>query len=184
MALIPFITASSYDTSRQTAQLYQVVDRLCLGDGSAEKCVVTGMSNDEFHGYTYTLIGLSTLKTFSTQFIRDERESCSGFSADMGYPVFLAESQVADLCLRAAAAAEARAERAAAERRFLNRAATIVEYSERCLAVFTSDPNDAAILERIRAKRNSCLTYQGRKVAGWIFPKYRQEQLAAVVKLV
>lgn len=173
MALIPFITASSYDTSRQTAQLYQVVDRLCLGDGSAEKCVVTGMSNDEFHGYTYTLIGLSTLKTFSTQFIRDERESCSGFSADMGYPVFLAESQVADLCLRAAA-----------ERRFLNRAATIVEYSERCLAVFTSDPNDAAILERIRAKRNSCLTYQGRKVAGWIFPKYRQEQLAAVVKLV
>lgn len=183
MALIPFITASSYDTSVQTAQLYQVVYRLSLGDGSAEKCAVTGICLDEQKGYTYTLIGLESLKTFFTRFIRDERDSCSGFAADMRYPVFLAESQMEDLRLRAIAAAEARDHQAAAEGQYLNRSATIVEYSERCLAIFTSDANDVKILESIRAKRNLSLTYQGRKVAGWIFPKYRQEQLAAVVKL-
>ena len=51
------------------------------------------------------------------------------------------------------------------------------------MAIFTDDPADVAILERIRAKRNPGLKYKGRKVAGWIFPKCRQEQLAAVVTM-
>ena len=56
-------------------------------------------------------------------------------------------------------------------------------YTYTLMAIFTDEPADVLVLERIKAKRNSSLTYQGRKVAGWIFPKYRQAQLAAVMSL-
>lgn len=81
------------------------------------------------------------------------------------------------------AAEKQRREEAAIAQRRLHRGALVVDYSAKALAIFTDEPSDVLVLERIKAKRNSSLTYQGRKVAGWIFPKYRQAQLAAVMSL-
>ena len=96
---------------------------------------------------------------------------------------FLAAEQVEEVIARAAAAEKQRREEAAIAQRRLHRGALVVDYSAKALAIFTDEPSDVLVLERIKAKRNSSLTYQGRKVAGWIFPKYRQAQLAAVMSL-
>ena len=150
MAQVALLTKGIvYDTSRQVVTLHQVVERFMLGDSLCEKCIVTEIMFDEHAGYTYTLIGLKSLRNFRTHFIFDEHESASGFFAQ----------------------------------RRLHRGALVVDYSAKALAIFTDEPSDVLVLERIKAKRNSSLTYQGRKVAGWIFPKYRQAQLAAVMSL-
>ena len=172
-----------YDTSRQVVTLHQVVERFMLGDSLCEKCIVTEIMFDEHAGYTYTLIGLKSLRNFRTHFIFDEHESASGFFADLAYPTFLAAEQVEEVIARAAAAEKQRREEAAIAQRRLHRGALVVDYSAKALAIFTDEPSDVSVLERIKAKRNSSLTYQGRKVAGWIFPKYRQAQLAAVMSL-
>lgn len=172
MAQVALLTKGIvYDTSRQVVTLHQVVERFMLGDSLCEKCIVTEIMFDEHAGYTYTLIGLKSLRNFRTRFIFDEHESASGFFADLAYPTFLAAEQVEEVISRAAAAEKQR------------RGALVVDYSAKALAIFTDEPSDVSVLERIKAKRNSSLTYQGRKVAGWIFPKYRQAQLAAVMSL-
>ena len=177
MAQVALLTKGIvYDTSRQVVTLHQVVERFMLGDSLCEKCIVTEIMFDEHAGYTYTLIGLKSLRNFRTHFIFDEHESASGFFADLAYPTFLAAEQVEEVIARAAAAEKQRREEAA-------RGALVVDYSAKALAIFTDEPSDVLVLERIKAKRNSSLTYQGRKVAGWIFPKYRQAQLAAVMSL-
>lgn len=126
---------------------------------------------------------MKTLERFSTRFIFDERDSASGVIADLEYPSFLAADQVEALIVRAMAAALDRERLAAIAARRLHRGALIVDYSEKALAIFTDDPADAVVLEHIRAKRNPNLKYKGRTAAGWIFPKCRQEQLAAVVTM-
>ena len=172
MAQVALLTKGIvYDTSRQVVTLHQVVERFMLGDSLCEKCIVTEIMFDEHAGYTYTLIGLKSLRNFRTRFIFDEHESASGFFADLAYPTFLAAEQVEEVISRAAAAEKQRREEAAIAQRRLHRGALVVDYSAKL------------VLERIKAKRNSSLTYQGRKVAGWIFPKYRQAQLAAVMSL-
>lgn len=172
-----------YDTDKQTGQLHQVANRITLGSGSCEKCVVVEVAHDDRVGYSYTLVGLKTLCRFSTRFFFDERDSASGVIADLEYPSFLAADQVEEVIARAAAAELERERSASITNRHLHRGILIVDYSEKALAIFTDDPADVAILERIRAKRNPGLKYKGRKVAGWIFPKCRQEQLAAVVTM-
>lgn len=172
-----------YDTDKQTGQLHQVANRITLGSGSCEKCVVVEVVHNDRVGYSYTLVGLKTLVRFSTRFIFDERDSASGVIADLEYPSFMAADQVEALIARAMAASLERERLAAIAARRLHRGALIVDYSEKALAIFTDDPADAAVLEHIRAKRNPSLKYKGRKVAGWIFPKCRQEQLAAVVTM-
>ena len=92
-------------------------------------------------------------------------------------------SHIEEVISRAAAAEKQRREEAAIAQQRLHRGALVVDYSAKALAIFTDEPSDVSVLERIKAKRNSSLTYQGRKVAGWIFPKYRQAQLAAVMSL-
>lgn len=172
-----------YDTDKQTGQLHQVAERITLGKGCCEKCVVVEVVFDDRVGYSYTLIGLKTLSRFCTRFFFDERDSASGVFADLEYPSFMAADQVEEVIARATAVELERERLAAIAARHLNRGALIVDYSEKALAIFTDDPADAAVLEHIRAKRNPSLKYKGRKVAGWIFPKCRQEQLAAVVTL-
>ncbi len=184
MAQVALLTKGIvYDTSRQVVTLHQVVERFMLGDSLCEKCIVTEIMFDEHAGYTYTLIGLKSLRNFRTRFIFDEHESASGFFADLAYPTFLAAEQAEEVISRAAAAEKQRREEAAIAQQRLHRGALVVDYSAKALAIFTDEPSDVSVLERIKAKRNSSLTYQGRKVAGWIFPKYRQAQLAAVMSL-
>ena len=175
MAQVALLTKGIvYDTSRQVVTLHQVVERFMLGDSLCEKCIVPEIMFDEHAGYTYTLIGLKSLRNFRTRFIFDEHESASGF---------LAAEQVEEVISRAAAAEKQRREEAAIAQQRLHRGALVVDYSAKALAIFTDEPSDVSVLERIKAKRNSSLTYQGRKVAGWIFPKYRQAQLAAAMSL-
>ena len=91
MAQVALLTKGIvYDTSRQVVTLHQVVERFMLGDSLCEKCIVTEIMFDEHAGYTYTLIGLKSLRNFRTHFIFDEHESASGFFADLAYPTFLA----------------------------------------------------------------------------------------------
>lgn len=105
MAQVALLTKGIvYDTSRQVVTLHQVVERFMLGDSLCEKCIVTEIMFDEHAGYTYTLIGLKSLRNFSTRFIFDEHESASGFFADLAYPTFLAAEQVEEVISRAAAA--------------------------------------------------------------------------------
>lgn len=184
MAQVALLTKGIvYDTSRQVVTLHQVVERFMLGDSLCEKCIVTEIMLDEQVGYTYTLVGLKSLRSFSTRFIFDEHESASGFFADLAYPTFLSVEQVEQVIARAAAAEEQRREEAAIAQRRLHRGALVVDYSAKAFAIFTDEPADVPVLEHIKAKRNAHLTYKGRKVAGWIFPKYRQSQLAAVVTI-
>ena len=145
-----------YDTDRQTGRLHQVAERFTLGSGSCEKCVVVDVELDDRSGYSYSLIGLKTLERFSTRFIFDERDSASGVIADLEYPSFLAADQVEEVIARAAAAKLERERLASITNRHLHRGILIVDYSEKALAIFTD---------------------------GWIFPKCRQEQLAAVVTM-
>lgn len=170
-----------YDTDKQTGQLHQVATRVTLGSGSCEKCVVVEVVHDDRVGYSYTLVGLKTLCRFSTRFFFDECDSASGVIADLEYPSFMAADQVEAIIARAMAAELERERLVSITNRHLHRGTLIVDYSEKVLAIFTDDPADTPVLEHIRAKRNPGLKYNGRKVAGWIFPKCRQEQLAAVV---
>lgn len=172
-----------YDTTRQTGQLYQVVERFTIGDGHYEKCVITEITLDESQGYVYTMVGLSSFTTYTTRFVFDERDSVAGVYADLEYPAFMRSAQVDEVVAKAAEVAQERQRKAALASQRLHRGAVVVDYSERSLAIFTDEPADAIVLEQIRAKRNPGLTYQGRKVAGWFFPKYRQEQLATVVSI-
>ena len=94
MAQVALLTKGIvYDTSRQVVTLHQVVERFMLGDSLCEKCIVTEIMFDEHAGYTYTLIGLKSLRNFRTHFIFDEHESASGFFADLAYPTFLAAKE-------------------------------------------------------------------------------------------
>ena len=78
MAQVALLTKGIvYDTSRQVVTLHQVVERFMLGDSLCEKCIVTEIMFDEHAGYTYTLIGLKSLRNFRTHFIFDEHESAS-----------------------------------------------------------------------------------------------------------
>lgn len=172
-----------YDTEIQTGRLHQVAKRVTLGGGCCEKCVVVEVAFDDRTGYSYSLIGLKTFGRFNSRFIFDERDSASGVFADLEYPSFMAVDQVEKVIAKATAAELENQRQAALANQRLNRRALIIDYSEKALAIFTDDPADAEVLKHIRAKRNPALKYKGRKVAGWIFPKYRQEQLAAVVTM-
>lgn len=184
MARIPFFSKGVvYDTTHQVVRHCQVVECFSLGRTLPEKCVVSEVLCDAQGEFRYTLIGLKTLSIHTTRFIFSDQDTAIGVYVDLAYPVFMAPEQVAGLAVRAAAAAEAHRKAEERQQAFLHRGVEVVDYSERCLAIFTSDPNDALILERIRAKRNSGLVWQGRKRAGWVFPKCRQEQLAAVMML-
>ena len=124
MAQVALLTKGIvYDTSRQVVTLHQVVERFMLGDSLCEKCIVTEIMFDEHAGYTYTLIGLKSLRNFRTRFIFDEHESASGFFADLAYPTFLAAEQVEEVIARAAAAEKQRREEAAIAQRRLHRGA-------------------------------------------------------------
>lgn len=170
-----------YDTDKQVGKLHQVVERFSLGTLTSERCVIVGIAFDEGSGYIYTLIGLRTLQRFNTRFIFSEKNSICGVYTDFIYPSYMDAEVVESVISRSAAYEQARRQRQADVQRRLHRGALIVDYSERALAIFTDDPADVSVLEHIRAKWNPGLKYQGRKVAGWVFPKCRQEQLAAVV---
>lgn len=172
-----------YNTDKQAVQLHQVVERFMLDNSVCEKCVVSSIGFDDASGYTYTLIGLKSMNTYTTRFVFNEHDSADGFYADLQYPVYMSADQVETVIAQATIVEEKRQQEEAIANQRLHRGALVVDYSEKALAIFTDDPTDVQVLERIKAKRNASLTYQGRKIAGWIFPKYRKEQLAAVMSL-
>ena len=184
MARIPFFSKGIvYDTPQPVVQPCQVVMYFSLAQALPEKCVISEVSCDDQGEFRYTMIGLKSLSIHTTRFIFSDEDTALGAYADFTYPVFMTSEQVKELAARAAAVAEERRRAEERKRAFLHRGVEIVDYSERCWAIFTSDPNDIVVLECIRAKRNSGLVWQGRKRAGWIFPKCRQEQLASVMVL-
>lgn len=171
-----------YDKERQVARRGQRIKWFPIGSAFLQECVVVLVDHDD-QGYRYELIGLKSWERLTTRIILDESQAANGFFADLTYPSFVPEEALAQIEAQARATEEERLRKEKIDRQFLHRGVVIVDYSERSLAIFTDDPRDAEILERIRAKRNQNLTYQGQKVAGWIFPKCRQAELAAVVRL-
>lgn len=195
MPLHPFILRGIiYDTEKQTARLYQVVDRL-TGTGY-EQYVVVDVFRTKDGEYFYTLIGMTTQTVCTTRFIFDTEQPDFGFYADCSAPVILPKTfierliaQASDLPLDLEAEAALNPvdltnretwERLLSACAHLSRQAQIVEYSDKCIAVFTNDSNDARLLESIRAKHNDKLTWQGRKVSGWILPKSRRSVLSEI----
>lgn len=171
-----------YDTEKQVARRGQRIKWFPIGSALFQECIVVEVSHD-VRGFCYTMIGLKTWERMTARIILDETQATNGFYADLTYPSFVPEDVLVQIEARAEAAEEERRRKAEIDRQFLHQGVIIVDYSERSLAIFTEDPQDAEILERIRAKRNQHLTYQGQKVAGWIFPKCRQAELAAVVRI-
>ncbi len=195
MALHPFITRGIiYDTEKQTARLYQAVDRL-TGTGY-EQYVVVDVFCTEDGEYFYTLIGMTTQTVYTTKFIFDTEQPDFGFYTDCSAPVILPKNfverliaQTSDLPLDLEAEAALNPvdltnretwERLLSDCAHLSRQAQIVEYSDKCIAVFTNDSNDVRLLESIQAKHNDKLTWQGRKVSGWILPKSRLSVLSEI----
>lgn len=182
MTLIPFFSKGLlYDTERRMVRCRQLVRRFTLGDGVMEKCVVTDVRYEPGRGYSYTLVGLKTLVRFAVRFIFDERDTDCGICADCEFPAFLSAEQTAGIMARSVPAGEPHRRPPDADEPALLCGAVVVDYSARSFAIFTDNPADTAILMRIRAKRNASLTYRGRRTAGWIFPKYRQKELRAVM---
>lgn len=171
-----------YDKERQVARRGQRVQWFPIGTAVLQDCVVVQVDHDD-RGYRYELIGLKSWERLTSRYILDESQACHGFFADLTYPSFVPEDLLEQIEAHAQAAEEERRRKEEIDRQFLHRGVLIVDYSERSIAIFTDDPKDAEILERIRAKRNLNLTYKGQKVAGWIFPKCRQAELAEVVRL-
>ncbi len=50
-------------------------------------------------------------------------------------------------------------------------------YSERALIIYNNDRNDCRLLKSIGARFNPWLTWQGERIAGWILPKKRKDDL-------
>jgi len=199
MALHPFITRGIvYDTEKQTARLYQAVNRLSVGNTTGEQYIVVDVFRNAEGEYFYTLIGMMTLTVCTTQFIFDTTEAEDfGFYADCSAPIMLPKSLVDRLIARASdlpldLVAEAAlnpvdlTEREESEqlldKAYLSPKAQIVEYSDKCYAVFTSEEHDAALLQFIGATKNDRLTWKGQKVPGWVVPKSHRERLARLVK--
>jgi len=174
--------------------LYQAVDRL-TGTGY-EQYVVVDVFRTEDGEYFYTLIGMKTQTVYTTKFIFDTEQPDFGFYADCSAPVILPKNiierliaQASDLPLDLEAEAALNPvyltnretwERILSDCAHLSRQAQIVEYSDKCIAVFTNDSNDVRLLESIQAKHNDKLTWQGRKVSGWILPKSRLSVLSEI----
>lgn len=55
---------------------------------------------------------------------------------------------------------------------------TLVEYSDKAVAVFGDTKSIKDELRAMGGRFNSRLTYNGQKLAGWIFPKSKEERLA------
>ena len=55
---------------------------------------------------------------------------------------------------------------------------TLVEYSEKAVAVFGETRASKEELKAMGGRFNSRLTHNGKKSAGWIFPKSQEERLA------
>ncbi len=199
MALHPFITRGIvYDTEKQTARLYQAVNRLAVGNTTDEQYIVVDVFRTVEGEYFYTLIGMTTLTVCTTKFIFDTAAAEDfGFYADCSAPVVLPKDFVERLIARASdlpldLAAEAAlnpvdlTEREESEqlleKAYLSPKAQIVEYSDKCYAVFTAEEHDAALLQFIGATKNDRLTWQGKKVSGWVVPKSHRERLARLVK--
>ncbi len=195
MALHPFITRGIvYDTEKQTAHLYQAVDRLTAS--GCEQYVVVDVFRTAQGEYFYTLIGTKTLTVYTTKFIFDTVEAEDfGFYADCSAPVILSKDFVYRLIARASDMAFDPEEELRPidttvceeseqllDMAYLSPKAQIVEYSDKCYAVFTAEEHDAELLQFIGAIKNDRLTWQGKKVSGWVVPKSRRERLAGLVK--
>ena len=120
----------------------------------------------------------------TTRIILDETQATNGFYADLTYP----EPSFLKMSLCRSKPGPRRQRPCGIGRKRPGGSICIVGSSSSIIpsAAWPSSPRIPKmreILERIRAKRNQHLTYQGQKVAGWIFPKCRQAELAAVVRI-
>lgn len=55
---------------------------------------------------------------------------------------------------------------------------TLVEYSAKAVAVFGDTKSIKDELKAMGGRFNSRLTFNGKKLAGWIFPKSQEQRLA------
>lgn len=65
--------------------------------------------------------------------------------------------------------------------KFLSENTCVGVYSERALIIYNNDRNDSSLLKSIGARFNPWLTWQGKRMAGWILPKVRAEHLYALL---
>ncbi len=61
--------------------------------------------------------------------------------------------------------------------KFLSETIHVGIYSERALIIYNNDKSDCRLLKSIGARFNPWLTWQGERIAGWILPKKRKDDL-------
>ncbi len=61
--------------------------------------------------------------------------------------------------------------------KFLSENTCVGSYSERALLIYNNDKSDCRLLKSIGARFNPWLTWQGERIAGWILPKKRKDDL-------
>ncbi len=61
--------------------------------------------------------------------------------------------------------------------KFLSENTCVGVYSERALIIYNNDKSDCRLLKSIGARFNPWLTWQGERIAGWILPKKRKDDL-------
>ncbi len=61
--------------------------------------------------------------------------------------------------------------------KFLSENTCVGSYSERALIIYNNDKSDCRLLKSIGARFNPWLTWQGERIAGWILPKKRKDDL-------
>ena len=64
---------------------------------------------------------------------------------------------------------------------YLDMATWVDEYSSKAVVIFTVRKDDRFLLKGIGARFNPWLTHQGRKCAGWIFPKSQVSKLVEIL---
>lgn len=65
--------------------------------------------------------------------------------------------------------------------KFLSENTCVGIYSERALIIYNNDRNDCRLLKSIGARFNPWLTWQGERIAGWILPKKRKDDLLGLL---
>lgn len=58
----------------------------------------------------------------------------------------------------------------------------LMDYSDKAVALFGNTKPIKDTLKEMGGRFNPCLTVEGSKVAGWIFPKSKREQLESIIK--
>lgn len=170
------------DTDIQTVAVNQIIQ---MEGYSYDRYVVYEIYKNEW-GVYYKLINIRTKDLQVCDMIRPLSEKFGiGYYYDEANPQFMDGFEVAILLEEAQTKAKAEANEPEKERTEVEEVkkegkegCTMVEYSDKAIAVFGDTKSIKEELKVMGGRFNNRLTFNGQKIAGWIFPKSKEQRLA------